>query len=127
MAKSRRLLEAQPGSVEGDFYAEKDSCIVCGAPQDIAPDLVGKDEEGACIWKKQPTTPEEFDRAINVLNGSCCDAHRYAGTDEAIWSRIHERGLCDNLPDRERLSAEWHEKWLVESWIRRVSPPDDQE
>lgn len=114
VAESHRLLEAQPGSVAGDFYAEKDSCIQCGAPQEVAPDLVGQAEDGSCIWKKQPQTPEEVDRAINVLNASCRDAHRYAGTDAAVMSRVQEPGLCDNLEDRERLSAKRHAAWVDE-------------
>jgi hypothetical protein len=126
VAKSHRKLEAQPGSVEGDFYAEKDTCIWCGVPQSVAPDLVGKDKEDACIWKKQPTTPEELDRAINVLNHSCCAAHRYAGTDASVWARINEPGLCDDLPDRERLSAERNATRMDEEFDRWFAAKKEQ-
>src|SRR5579864_552238 len=82
-----------PKSAPGDFYVEKDQCAACGVPHVVAPDLVGwADETGKklphCVWKKQPETPAELERAIRVLEVQELGCHRYAGTDPAILDRV---------------------------------------
>lgn len=79
-----------PQSAPGDFYVVHTECLACGMPHVVAPDLVGwAEEEGAhCIWKKQPQTPPEIDRAIAVLESQDLECHRYAGTDRAILDRV---------------------------------------
>jgi hypothetical protein len=84
-------LEAHLQSVPGDFYVVNGECLSCGAPQEVAPDLIGwaaNSEYEHCIWKKQPETMAEMEQAIAGFNAACCGSHRYAGSDPAIMSRI---------------------------------------
>ena len=74
----------------GDFFVEDGMCMTCGMPEAEAPDLVAGTLEGHCYFKKQPTTPEELERAIGAMVVSCCGAVRYAGNDPAVISRIDE-------------------------------------
>jgi hypothetical protein len=62
----------------------------------VAPDLVGWTDEKVqhCIWKKQPQTPAELERAIAVLEAQELECHRYAGTDPAILNRVSST-YCD--------------------------------
>src|SRR5262249_11010725 len=87
--------------VPGDFYAEQDCCVRCGVPQHVAPGLVGWSESGRgdCVWKKQPTTPQEFEAAIKVLQVQELTCHRYAGNDPAILSRLDPE-LCDEFTQK---------------------------
>jgi hypothetical protein len=58
-------------SHRSDFYVEEGCCTSCGVPQSIAPELVGWKDEAellSCYWIRQPKTPEEVDRAINILH-----------------------------------------------------------
>jgi hypothetical protein len=89
MGEPKRKYEAHPESAPGDFYVKNDECFTCGAPHEVAPDLIGWAEDAtSCIWKKQPTTPEEFEQAISVMGAACCGLHRYGGSDPKIMSRI---------------------------------------
>jgi hypothetical protein len=85
-----------PKSAPGDFYVEKGQCLACGLPHVVAPDLVGGTDEKVqhCIWKKQPQTPAELERAIAVLEAQELECHRYAGTDPAILNRVSST-YCD--------------------------------
>lgn len=79
-----------PQSAPGDFYVEEGQCLARGVPHTLAPDLVGWTDEKLrhCFWKKQPETPAELERAIEVLEAQELGCHRYAGTDQAILKRI---------------------------------------
>jgi len=88
---------------KGDFYVMSDECIVCGAPQAEAPDLIDHSKlvHDVCYFKKQPETPEEIRRAIDAISVSCINALRYRGTNEAILKQLYEVDLakqCDNKP-----------------------------
>jgi hypothetical protein len=50
-----------------------------------------------CIWKKQPETPAEVERAIAVLEGQELMCHRYAGRDPEILKRLSS--TCCDYPD----------------------------
>jgi len=80
-----------PNNVPGDFYVQCDSCILCGAPEAEAPDLMEMTDTG-CYFKKQPETEEETARAINALTVSCISAVRYRGTNEEILKKIIDLG-----------------------------------
>jgi len=111
-------LHRHPESAPGDFYVEHNQCLSCGMPHVVAPDLVGwtDDKMSHCIWKKQPTTPKEVERAIAVLETQDLDCHRYGGTDPAILARLPSR-ICD-CPD----DATANEQTSVDS--TPVDPPN---
>jgi hypothetical protein len=75
----------------GPFYVADGECIGCRAPEVAAPDLMEFDEEARhCYFKKQPSTPEEWEQAVSALWVSCCEAHQYGGDDPAIQRLITE-------------------------------------
>jgi hypothetical protein len=50
-----------------------------------APDLMAHDEEsGHCYFRRQPSTPEETERACRAVWVSCCGAVQYRGDDLKI-------------------------------------------
>jgi len=76
-----------PKNVPGDFIVNDCECISCGAPEAEAPDLMTHDDH-SCYFKKQPSTPEELERALNAVNVSCVAAVCYVGKDPKILKRI---------------------------------------
>ena len=79
----------------GDFYVVTRECISCGTPASVAPDLIAHHRDSAggtivghCYFRKQPSTPEETEEAINAVNASCACAVRYRGNDPSILARI---------------------------------------
>ena len=86
----------------------RDDCATCGFPHEVAPELVGWSSDDAhCIWKKQPTTSAELDRAIEVIHVADLACHRYAGRDPEIIARIGREladhpDILDDYPDLER-------------------------
>ena len=101
MVESPRKQEGHPQSAPGDFYVVNDVCISCGAPEAVAPDLigwadVGEAEPSHCIWKKQPETPTELEQAIAAFDASCCESYRYAGKQPAIIARLPPQ-CCDQV------------------------------
>ncbi|WP_145856003.1 ferredoxin [Pedobacter suwonensis] len=102
--KNMPLPERYPENSAGDFYVENEVCITCGAPEAEAPDLIehSKNEYGHCYFKKQPTTVDELDRAINAMLVSCISSIRYCGKDKAILKRLYDLGMqaeCDYKPE----------------------------
>ena len=71
-------------------------CTSCGLPKSLAPDLIGgvAGKGDHCYWKKQPETPAEIDRAVEVLAGQELGCHRYAGVDPDLLRRIEPEN-CD--------------------------------
>ena len=83
--------QRSPKNVQGPFYVVKDACISCRAPEAEARGLMLYDEEqSSCFFERQPTTPEEEDRAIRAVWASCCGAVRYGGTDSKVVARLEE-------------------------------------
>ncbi|MEW6209429.1 MAG: hypothetical protein AB1631_13750 [Acidobacteriota bacterium] len=89
-------------NASGPFYVEKDMCIICCAPESVAPDLMGfhtdpsgMHEQSHCCFKKQPSTPDELERAIQAISVSCCGALRYEGRDPEILERLRAAGRED--------------------------------
>ena len=93
--------ERTPLNAEGDFYVEKDMCLFCMAPEYEAPELMGYEAGVGCYFKRQPSTPEETEHAIEAVRCSCIAALRYGGNDPAILTRLIVCGSaaeCDELP-----------------------------
>ncbi len=92
-SKPRHILNAV-----GDFYVERDSCTLCGAPEAEAIGLIGHSDDG-CYFIRQPETDEEIEQAINAIAVSCVSAVRYGGTDLKIIKRLYDLNLateCDH-------------------------------
>jgi hypothetical protein len=99
LGMSIRRFEAYPENAQGPFYVEKDMCIICGAPESVAPDLIGfhedpsgTDAESHCYFKKQPQTPEEIDRAVKAVRANCCGCYWYAGSDPEVKKKLRNAG-----------------------------------
>ena len=77
-----------PKNADGPFYVENGMCICCGVPEDVAPDLMSHEitpENGYhCYFKKQPSTEQEVQQAIDAVSSSCCGAVNYGGNDPEI-------------------------------------------
>jgi hypothetical protein len=91
-----------PLNAAGDFYVADGMCIACRAPEHEAPDLMAHDPSAHagyhCYFKRQPTTPEELERAIRAVAVGCCGAVRYGGRDPQVIRRLNGvlfRGVCD--------------------------------
>ena len=81
-----------PRNAPGAFYALEKICLACGLPEDEAPDLLAKLDEtdGDTYFVKQPSTPDEVERACSALDVCCVKALRYAGDDPAIIQRLQK-------------------------------------
>ena len=115
------LFEREPENAPGPFYVIKDTCITCSLPVETAPETIKYHEKPCttrpemrfdhCFVSRQPETPEEIDRMIEVIACSCVQAYRYCGTDPGILRRLVEAGCseqCDALakhPARPGLSG----------------------
>jgi hypothetical protein len=90
---SPSLIHPHPMNAPGDFYVENTECIACEYPHSLAPDLMEweRDAEGReshCYFKKQPQNPLKMEQAVKAVNGSCCGALCYSGSDREILKRI---------------------------------------
>src|SRR5687767_2898056 len=80
-----------PKNAPGPFYVEDDICMHCGAPEAAAPDLMDFDEESrSCYFKKQPSTPEELEQAMQAVWVSCCESVHYSTEDSVVLQQINE-------------------------------------
>jgi hypothetical protein len=109
----------RPKNAPGDFYAVTSDCICIGAcaPVEVAPDLMGYQEEPeGCYFARQPQTDEEVGRAIDAVLAAFVDNLRYGGSDPTILGRIRaatrnmtldfcQDDLCDHpTPEGDRCS-----------------------
>lgn len=84
--------------------------------------LMAFDEEGgSCFFKKQPSTPEELERAINAVHVSCTGAVRYCGSDPAVLARLAQREAeSQKRVDENRLKARAESRRLIEELKHRL-------
>jgi hypothetical protein len=93
-----------PSNVPGDFYVVDQCCTACGVPTAHAPEMfefVADKHGDHCYVKHQPSTPEEVQRALNVMRWQELGCIRYGGSDEVIRRRLGEAGegsQCDVPP-----------------------------
>lgn len=104
-----RKYDAEPENAAGDFYIQRDQCIICMLPYNTAPEIFGFHDASLstgshvgshCYVARQPASPAELELTIEALNASCCGAVRYAGTDPDVITRIRKRGdasSCDQF------------------------------
>ena len=87
----------------GDFYVEDGCCVVCMAPESVAPNLMGFDpggnppRSGHCYSKKQPSSEREVLVAIEAVDVACCDGLRYRGEGPEIIALLTKRNLADQI------------------------------
>jgi hypothetical protein len=92
-----------PKNAPGGFYVVDRECISCGVPLHMAPELIEweKDSEvrpNHCYFHKQPETALELIHAVKAVEGSCCGAVRYRGSDSEIIKKLKDAG-CKNAID----------------------------
>lgn len=100
-------------NVPGDFYVEDGCCVRCGVPMTEAPDLIRFDEESLdyphCYVYRQPTTPDELNRMLNVHSIQEFRCFRYGGTNTEILKRFAADGMSDDcdypLPEEPELEG----------------------
>jgi hypothetical protein len=99
---SDRRSRTYPENAPGPFYVQNEECIICRAPESVAPDLIGfyDDPSGTnarshCFFKKQPQSPEEIDLAVKAVWANCCGSYRYAGTDPDVKAKL-KRANCES-------------------------------
>ena len=83
----------------GPFYTTGD-CMACDAPEHEAPDLLAPltGNNSDTYFVRQPSTPDEVERACRALEVCCVAALRYGGTDPNIIRRLgNEPDYCDRL------------------------------
>lgn len=61
-----RPAERNPATVPGDWYVDV-RCIACDASRQVAPGLVGTDDEDRSVFLRQPGTPEELEMAWRAM------------------------------------------------------------
>lgn len=76
----------------GDFYVEPDCCLLCGVPEDIAPEIFETGEQH-CSIKRQPLSQDEVDRTVRAMWSSEVDCIRYRGRDPVLLDRLVRAGL----------------------------------
>ena len=130
MAERSDVVPNEGGPIDaGDpFYVDRNTCLSCGIPIHEAPDLLefrkrspGGDCGESCAFKKQPSTPEEVERAIRAMSVSCVGALRYAGHDPSVLARLCElrlRHQCDQLASFERLPVRYTLMPARRRWLR---------
>ena len=109
------LYEREPDNAPGPFYVVKDTCLTCDLPVYVAPENIRylelpcetcpKGCPDHCYVGRQPETPEEVGKMIEVVASSCIAAYRYCGTDPEILRRLVEAGCaeqCDALVQTEQ-------------------------
>ncbi len=78
---------------QGDFYVEPDCCLLCGVPEDIAPEIFHTGED-YCSIIRQPCSRDEIDRSIRAMWSSEVDCIRYRGHDVIMLERLARAGMA---------------------------------
>jgi hypothetical protein len=69
-----------PWNAPGEFYVEKDCCLLCGVPWHFAPELFGYDDSG-CWVARQPANENERDKMLQVIDAQELGCIRSRGTE----------------------------------------------
>ena len=95
----QQRMEARPPSSneavrdQGDFYVEPDCCLLCGVPEDVAPEVFHTGDDH-CSIIRQPCSRDEIDRTIRVMWSSEVDCVRYRGRNATILERLVRAGMA---------------------------------
>jgi hypothetical protein len=74
---------AHPKNVPGDFYVAAECCRLCGIPRKMAPELFASDDQ-ACWVSRQPATPSDYKKMLQVMESQEFFCVRYRGTDPTV-------------------------------------------
>ena len=88
-----------PKNVPGPIYVLYDCCTQCGVPQSIAPDLFSNSTDETCYVKQQPSSEDDWERALKVVRAQELGCIRYRGFDRRIVQRLADAGeveQCDH-------------------------------
>lgn len=102
LAMPDRSSKTYPENAPGPFYVQRDECIICRAPESVAPDLIGFYEDPSgnharshCYFKKQPQSLEEIALAVKAVWANCCGSYRYAGSDPEVKESL-KKANCES-------------------------------
>jgi hypothetical protein len=86
-------------NVDGPFYVEDGCCLLCDVPRSIAPEMFTYTEDKShCFIYRQPESPEDFDKMIEVLKTQELLCIRCRSRDRSLLKRLKKEGL-ENLCD----------------------------
>lgn len=88
----------------GDFYVEPDCCMLCGVPENIAPEVFQSGERH-CFVKRQPRSRDELDRTIRAMSLAEVDCIRYRGQDVRLLERLARAGMAGQADHPHWLDA----------------------
>jgi hypothetical protein len=90
---------AHPRNVPGDWYVEDGCCTLCSVPLDGAPDLFAyapdADRPDHCFVKRQPESPAELERMVEVTANAELGCIRYRGHAPRVLGALRARGALD--------------------------------
>lgn len=89
---------------KGDFYVEPNCCLLCGVPEDVAPEVF-RTGENHCFVKRQPCSRDEVDRTIRAVWSSEVDCIRYRGHDAGLLDRLTRAGMIGQVDHPQQLGA----------------------
>jgi len=78
---------------QGDFYVEPDCCLLCGVPENIAPEIFHTGEHH-CSIIRQPRSQDEIYRTVRAMWSSEVDCVRYRGRDATMLERLARAGMA---------------------------------
>jgi hypothetical protein len=90
---------------DGDFYVEPGCCLLCGVPEDLAPEVFQTGEDH-CFVRRQPCSRDEVDRTIRAMWSSEVDCVRYRGHDPGLLDRLARAGMSGQADHPRRLGAQ---------------------
>lgn len=99
----------------GPFYTTGD-CLACDAPEYEAPHFLAPltHNNSDTYFVRQPSTPDEVERACRALEVCCVAALRYGGSDPDIIRRLgNDPDYCDRLLPGGPIPRP---KWIPKPW-----------
>ncbi len=95
----RRTCKPHPANAPGDFYVEDGCCVVCGMPEQEAPDIFGwaGPSPSHCVVMRQPRTPAELSRTFNAMRLGDLDCIRDRGSRSGYPSGPPHDGLVQPM------------------------------
>lgn len=92
---------------QGDFYVEPDCCLLCGVPEDVAPEVFRTGDDH-CSIVRQPCSRDDIDRTIRAMWSSEVDCVRYRGRDPAMLERLARAGMASQADHGDPFASPIH-------------------